>query len=301
MEKNRLYNIQEAATLSGLSAHTIRAWEKRYQAVKPSRTETGKRAYQEAEIERLRILGLLVNLGSTIGQIARLSDEELATMLTKLSQSKTRFMSMKPEASAPTPFTSEELLQQLANYQIEPVAMAIAHLKNTLSAKDLVFTILHPLIKQVRQRVQNQMMKEIQLQTLYSIIRFHAAGVMIPQKERSNLRKYFIASLEHINPMDSILTALLCSHHAKNFFYSHVSLPVESMLEAAKILRSEVIILHFDDHHDPKDLLTLLQTIPENMEVWCKSPLKMNTATKARHYFFQSYQELDSLLAQSPA
>ncbi|MFP5490687.1 MAG: MerR family transcriptional regulator [Bacteriovoracia bacterium] len=73
----KYFNIQMAAQISGLSTHTIRAWEKRYGALRPDRTETGRRQYSTEEIERLTLLSQLTNLGNSIGQIARLPDGEL--------------------------------------------------------------------------------------------------------------------------------------------------------------------------------------------------------------------------------
>jgi DNA-binding transcriptional MerR regulator len=61
--------------LSGVTAHTLRAWEKRYGALKPSRTQGGQRAYNVQDLERLRRLKNLTETGFSIGQIAHLPDE----------------------------------------------------------------------------------------------------------------------------------------------------------------------------------------------------------------------------------
>ena len=47
------FNIQIASQLSDVAAATIRAWEKRYTAVVPSRAENGHRLYSETDIEKL--------------------------------------------------------------------------------------------------------------------------------------------------------------------------------------------------------------------------------------------------------
>jgi hypothetical protein len=44
------FNIQLAAQMTGLTAHTIRAWEKRYQALSPERTNNGRRLYSSRSI-----------------------------------------------------------------------------------------------------------------------------------------------------------------------------------------------------------------------------------------------------------
>jgi len=69
--------IQLAAKRAGLTPHVIRAWEKRYDAVSPDRTDSNRRLYSEDEVERLRLLGVLTRSGHRIGDIARLPTEAL--------------------------------------------------------------------------------------------------------------------------------------------------------------------------------------------------------------------------------
>ena len=70
-------SIRIAARQTGLSAHVIRVWEKRYGAVKPARTATRRRVYLAADIERLSLLRQATQTGHSIGNVARLSDEQL--------------------------------------------------------------------------------------------------------------------------------------------------------------------------------------------------------------------------------
>lgn len=69
--------IKAVARRTGLSAHVIRIWEKRYQAVEPKRTATNRRLYSEAQIERLSLLRELTRAGHHIGPVARLPTEKL--------------------------------------------------------------------------------------------------------------------------------------------------------------------------------------------------------------------------------
>lgn len=72
------HTIQSVARRTGLTAHVIRIWEKRYGAVKPTRTETNRRLYTDAEVSRLRLLHQAIEAGHSIGAIATLDDERLA-------------------------------------------------------------------------------------------------------------------------------------------------------------------------------------------------------------------------------
>ena len=76
------HSIQSVSRRTGLSAHVIRVWEKRYGAVKPSRTGTNRRLYSDAEIERLQLLRLATEAGHSIGNIAALDLEKLKQIAT---------------------------------------------------------------------------------------------------------------------------------------------------------------------------------------------------------------------------
>ncbi|MBV6501200.1 MAG: HTH-type transcriptional repressor CarH [Prosthecobacter sp.] len=71
------FPIQTASQLSGLSPHVIRIWERRYNALNPSRTCTNRRMYCEEAIERLRLLRELTEAGHRIGSVARLCTDDL--------------------------------------------------------------------------------------------------------------------------------------------------------------------------------------------------------------------------------
>lgn len=66
-----MYTIKEAAIRSGVNAPLIRAWERRYAVVKPARTDSGYRLYDEATIAVLRTMRGLVESGWTASEAAR--------------------------------------------------------------------------------------------------------------------------------------------------------------------------------------------------------------------------------------
>src|SRR6059058_1635279 len=69
--------IKSVVRRTGLSAHVIRIWEKRYQAVQPERTGTNRRLYSDEQIERLNLLRAITRAGHSIGPIAKLPIEKL--------------------------------------------------------------------------------------------------------------------------------------------------------------------------------------------------------------------------------
>jgi DNA-binding transcriptional MerR regulator/methylmalonyl-CoA mutase cobalamin-binding subunit len=74
------YPVRLVALRTGLSAHLLRAWERRYGVVTPSRSEGGQRLYSDLDIERLGRLARLVQRGHAISRIAPLPLEALARL-----------------------------------------------------------------------------------------------------------------------------------------------------------------------------------------------------------------------------
>ena len=68
------------ARRTGLSAHQIRVWERRYQAVVPRRSAGGHRLYSEGDVERLLLLRQLIDAGHHIGQVAGLEPAQLRSL-----------------------------------------------------------------------------------------------------------------------------------------------------------------------------------------------------------------------------
>ena len=63
-----IYNIKAVVEATGLPAATLRAWERRYGALMPSRTESGYRLYSESDIATLRWLKARIGEGLSISQ-----------------------------------------------------------------------------------------------------------------------------------------------------------------------------------------------------------------------------------------
>ena len=66
---------------TGLTPDLLRAWEKRYGVVEPTRSEGGQRLYSDADLERLTLLTRAVRAGRAISQVANLPTPELREIL----------------------------------------------------------------------------------------------------------------------------------------------------------------------------------------------------------------------------
>ncbi len=74
------YPISVVVRRTGLTQDILRAWERRYEAVVPFRTPTGRRLYSEDQVAKLRVLKILIDGGRRISDVANLGLEDLQAM-----------------------------------------------------------------------------------------------------------------------------------------------------------------------------------------------------------------------------
>jgi len=72
-----LYSIKDLEYLSGIKAHTIRIWEKRYQLLEPNRTETNIRSYSDKDVRRILNVTMLIKNGYKISLVASYDEVKL--------------------------------------------------------------------------------------------------------------------------------------------------------------------------------------------------------------------------------
>lgn len=80
-----IYSIRDLEKLSGVKAHTIRMWEKRYQLLKPRRTDTNIRYYLDEDVKVLLNTALLNRNGYKISKIAKMTAEEMSDAVLMIS------------------------------------------------------------------------------------------------------------------------------------------------------------------------------------------------------------------------
>lgn len=79
------YTIKDLETLSGIKAHTIRMWEKRYGLLNPNRTSTNIRHYNDEELRYLLNIALLVKQGFKISKVSNFDKRRLQEEVLKLT------------------------------------------------------------------------------------------------------------------------------------------------------------------------------------------------------------------------
>lgn len=81
------FSIKDLEHLSGIKAHTIRIWEKRYNILSPDRTDTNIRTYDISNLQKILNVTFLNEHGYKISRIAKLNDKEISELVTSVAAS----------------------------------------------------------------------------------------------------------------------------------------------------------------------------------------------------------------------
>jgi len=82
------YSIKDLENFTGIKAHTIRIWEKRYNIVQPKRTCTNIRYYDDEDLKKLLNISILNRHGVKISNIVSFAEESITEKILNFSQSK---------------------------------------------------------------------------------------------------------------------------------------------------------------------------------------------------------------------
>ena len=85
-----MYSIQDLERLSGIKAHTIRIWEKRYSLLTPGRTKTNIRYYDDDQLRKLLNTCALIANGRKISKVSKLSEAAISEQVEALMMPKSK-------------------------------------------------------------------------------------------------------------------------------------------------------------------------------------------------------------------
>lgn len=136
---------------TGLSPDLLRAWERRYGAVRPTRTPGGQRVYSDRDIERLRLLHRVTLGGRAIGQVAELPTEQLELLV---REDEAAQLVPRPHGSGTTARSAAgdfvgACLGAIERLDAPALESTLKRAALSLSSNQLIDTVIAPLLTRV--------------------------------------------------------------------------------------------------------------------------------------------------------
>jgi methanogenic corrinoid protein MtbC1 len=325
------FSIQFVARVTGINPHTLRAWEKRYEAVKPHRDDNGRRLYSEGDIERLRTLNDLVDMGNKISDIAQLPTDKLKNMHDQFigpanangllnsnghvnGSGYSNINGLNGNGhSIHEPIDVHTSLQNLTlalrGYKLDIITHELEKINNSMSLRDFALGIITPLLLEVGAQVETRQLTIAQEHALSAILRFHIGRTLFQHysySPKNNINILLTTPSGENHEFGILISALLCCHYHVNFQYMGVDLPLQSLSDAVNQIKPTYVIVGISKNynHQAKIPLTdyaekLLADIPQDVDVWFGGAVsELKNFDYKNMKLVSSFQTLDSMLSK---
>ncbi len=258
--------IKAVARRTGLTAHVIRIWEKRYGAVAPKRTGTNRRLYSETQIERLSLLREVTQAGHSISHVAKLTTKKLLKLATEAATS------THPPASArqQPPGTLSFLDEAVAAVKVLDAPRLEALLKRaetTLGGQGLLQRVIAPLAQTIGELWRDGSITAAHEHFASAVIRIFLGHAAKPFAASENAPVIVVATpAGQIHELGALLVGAAAANLGWHVTYLGASLPAAEIAGAARQNRARVVALSLvypeDDPRLEGELTKLRELLP---------------------------------------
>jgi DNA-binding transcriptional MerR regulator len=228
------YSIKDLEKLTGIKAHTIRIWEKRYNIVCPLRTTTNIRFYSDGDLKRLLNVSILNRNGFKISNIVRLSRDEINHSVMEASA---KFVNWESQI--------ENLIIAMIDLDENKFEKSISNSILKLGFDETVSSIIYPFLEKVGLLWQIGTINPAHEHFITNLIRQKL--IIAIDAENKFLRpksKTFILFLpeNELHELSLLFYSFLIKKRGHRVIYLGQNLPVEDLQQANLIVHSDFLV-----------------------------------------------------------
>lgn len=272
-------NLSAVVRLTGINENTLRAWERRYEAVVPTRESNGRRTYTTQDVERIKLLGSLVHEGHAIGRIANLSTEKLQEMMAN---------SLAPHVLVTQVEESKvnrllaEMISALEKFRLEELHHSLQRARFNMSVKDIVIDLLRPLLLRVGQMTYEGKLSITQEHLLSSLMRDYLGNIhqsLTPYDfaARANAKAVVLTTREgDLHEFNILMAAILSNLYRFRTYYLGPNMPVGDLIDCCERFKADYLVMGFTGLPKERELISqkdflqrLDQALPRRVTFCC--------------------------------
>lgn len=266
--------IKVVARRTGLSAHVIRIWEKRYGAVEPERTGTNRRLYSDEQIERLSLLRNITQGGHSIGHVAKLTTEKLR-QLAKESHD-TNGQTSRSRATAPAFAAANTFLDECvaAVKSLDGRALdeTLKRASTDLGAQGLLQRVVAPLAQTIGDLWRDGTITAAHEHFASAVIRVFLGHAARPFAGTESAPVLVVATpAGQIHELGALLVGAAAANLGWHVTYLGASLPAAEITGAARQNRARAVALSLvypeDDPRMEGELMRLHESLPPEVTI----------------------------------
>lgn len=258
--------IKVVARRTGLSAHVIRIWEKRYGAVEPERTGTNRRLYSDEQIERLSLLRNVTQSGHSISHVAKLPTEKLRE-LARQSQGPNGHTPREPRETSGAETLLVDCVAAVKSLDSRALEETLKRASTDLGAQGLLQRVVAPLAQTIGDLWRDGAITAAHEHFASAVIRIFLGQAAKPFAGTEGAPVLVVATpAGQIHELGALLVGAAAANLGWHVTYLGASLPAAEIAGAARQNRARAVALSLvypeDDHRLDGELTRLRESLP---------------------------------------
>jgi MerR family transcriptional regulator, light-induced transcriptional regulator len=239
------YSIKELERLSGIKAHTIRIWEKRYSLIEPKRTKTNIRYYSDEDLKKIINVAVLNGHGIKISKINELTLAEVNQQVTALSEQENSIG-----------IYIEQLIVAMVDMEEEQFDKILGSLSLKIGFERTVLEVIYPFLEKIGVLWLTNNITPAQEHFISHLIRQKIIvaidGLQLASKQSKRAILYLP---EHeLHEIALLFYHYIAKKNGLRTYYLGQSVPYLSLKSACEDHQPEVIITCLTTHPKPADI-----------------------------------------------
>jgi DNA-binding transcriptional MerR regulator len=246
------YSIKDLERISGIKAHTLRIWEQRYHILRPERTTTNIRTYDDEDLKRILNISLLNNNGYKISSIAKLQEKDLLAEVNRVLNSGHKESLQVDTLILCLIYMDEERFESTLNN-------SVMHYGFESTIENIVF----PFLRQLGNMWQIGLIAPPQEHFISNLIRqkiIVGLDKIVPQKNPSSKSFIFFLPDQELHELGLIYAHYLAKYKGHKCLYLGQSLPTSDLVTIAKSVQPDYIVTVLTAQMEEAKLETLMNT-----------------------------------------
>lgn len=264
------YPIGTVARVTGISAHTLRVWERRYSAVAPARTPGGSRVYSDADIDKLLLLKKLTALGHAIGRIAHLPEDELRAMAAPGAAPGPPLAERLPTREAADTIR-RELMAALEELDVGAGERMLLYAASFFEPRELLLHVVAPIAEQIGTRWAQGTLRIAHEHAASALLR-NLLGTMIRATplHRGGATAVAATPSGELHELGALMAAIMTMLHGWRVVYLGTGLPAGEIAYAVEQCDASALLLsvvNAPGEDTARELDALLRALPEDVRL----------------------------------
>ncbi|MDC0313525.1 MerR family transcriptional regulator [Flavobacteriales bacterium] len=254
-----IYSIKELEKLSGIKAHTIRIWEKRYALLTPLRTETNIRYYGDNELVKLLNVTSLISLGFKISKISKMSNDEINQQLDNLIDD-IKFSDSISEV------LTNQLIASALHYDEHAFQKAFSLAILRYGLIDTYIKVIYPLLEKVGILWKKSDLMPAQEHFLSNLIKQKIQSAIDNVAPASPSDQPWVLFLleEEVHDIGLLLSSYIIREHGRPVIYLGARVPTDSLYSVLELFPKAKLLFFLVKEFDGKDISSLVKNINAN-------------------------------------